>query len=222
MLIKLDNIQKTYGKKALATHALNDVSLEIKEGEMLAVMGVSGSGKSTLLNVLGCLDKPTGGKYFLRDKDITTYTAKQMAKLRNETFGFVLQDFALIERYTVAQNVMLPLKYSKKYISGREKRVEEILRQLDIYNKKNQISLRLSGGQRQRVAIGRAIVNDAEILLCDEPTGALDSKTAREIMKIFKELNEKGKTIIIVTHDKEIAGECERIIEISDGKILNE
>lgn len=220
MLIKLENIQKTYGKKALATHALNGISLEIEEGEMLAVMGVSGSGKSTLLNILGCLDKPTDGRYFLRGKDITTYTAKQMAKLRNETFGFVLQDFALIERYTVAQNVMIPLRYSKKYTSGREKRVDEILQQLDIYNKKNQISLRLSGGQRQRVAIGRAIVNEAEILLCDEPTGALDSKTAKEIMHIFKELNAKGKTIIIVTHDKEIAGQCERIIEISDGKII--
>lgn len=220
MLIKLKNMQKTYGKKALTTHALNGISLEIEEGEMLAVMGVSGSGKSTLLNILGCLDKPTGGKYFLRDKDITTYTAKQMAKLRNETFGFVLQDFALIERYTVAQNVMIPLRYSKKYVSGREKRVDEILQQLDIYKKKNQLSLRLSGGQRQRVAIGRAIVNDAEILLCDEPTGSLDSKTAKEIMQIFKDLNAKGKTVIIVTHDKEIAGQCERIIEISDGKII--
>ena len=220
MLIKLENIHKTYGKKELTTHALDGISLEIEEGEMLAIMGVSGSGKSTLLNILGCLDKPTDGKYFLRDRDITTYTAKQMAKLRNETFGFVLQDFALIERYTVAQNVMIPLRYSKKYTSGREKRVDEILRQLDIYNKKNQISLRLSCVQRQRVAIGRAIVNNAEILLCDEPTGALDSKTANEIMHIFKNLNKKGKTVIIVTHDKDIAGHCERIIEISDGKII--
>lgn len=217
MLIHLDNVSKVYKEKDFEVPALRNITLDIEEGEMVAIMGASGSGKSTLLNILGCLDKPTSGGYYLENQEISTYTEKQMAKLRNEVFGFVLQDFVLVERYTVAKNVELPLYYSKKFKKQRQERVDEILKQVGIVEKKNQLALKLSGGQRQRVAIARALVNDAKIVLCDEPTGALDQKNTQNIMDILIDLNKRGKTVIIVTHDAEVAKQCSRVIYIEDG-----
>lgn len=219
MIIQLNNISKIYGKRDYKVQALNNINLEVEEGEMVAIMGASGSGKSTLLNIIGCLDKQSNGTYHLYGQDISTYTGKEMAKLRNGTFGFIVQDFALIERYSVSKNVELPLYYSDSYKRTKKQRVDEILEQVGLLEKKSQLVLHLSGGQRQRVAIARALVNNAKILLCDEPTGALDQKTGKDIIHIFKELHERKKTIIIVTHDPNVASFCDRIVTISDGCI---
>lgn len=204
---------------AAEVKALNGLSLKVKAGEMVAIMGASGSGKSTLLNILGCLDKPSQGQYKLKNKSILSYNSRQMAELRNQSFGMIVQDFALVERYTVYRNVLIPLSYSKKPIESRRKRIEEVLAQLGILKKKNTLALKLSGGQRQRVAIARALVNDPEIILADEPTGSLDSKMGLEVINIFKEINSLGKTIIIVTHDLNVARACQRIIQVHDGKL---
>jgi putative ABC transport system ATP-binding protein len=219
-IIKVDNLVKTYGSGEAEVKALQGVSLTIEQGEMIAIMGPSGSGKSTLLNILGCLDKPTSGQYYLKSRPIMTFNSKEMAVLRNQIFGFIVQDFALVDRYNVYQNVMIPLTYSQKPIHSKKSKIEDVLSQLGILDKKNILALKLSGGQRQRVAIARAIVNDPDIILADEPTGALDSKTGNEVMSIFKKLNNAGKTIIIVTHNSDVASSCHRIIEIRDGKIV--
>ena len=218
-IIKVDNLVKTYGSGEAEVKALQGVSLTIEKGEMIAIMGASGSGKSTLLNILGLLDKPTDGRYYLNSRPIMTFNSKEMAVLRNQSFGFIVQDFALVDRYSVYRNVMIPLTYSKKPIRSKKSKIEDVLSQLGILDKKNVLALKLSGGQRQRVAIARAIVNDPDIILADEPTGALDSKTGNEVMSIFKKLNNAGKTIIIVTHNSDVASSCHRIIEIRDGKI---
>ena len=218
-IIKVDNLVKTYGSGEAEVKALQGVSLTIEKGEMIAIMGASGSGKSTLLNILGLLDKPTDGRYYLNSRPIMTFNTKEMAVLRNQSFGFIVQDFALVDRYSVYRNVMIPLTYSKKPIRSKKSKIEDVLSQLGILDKKNVLALKLSGGQRQRVAIARAIVNDPDIILADEPTGALDSKTGKEVMSIFKKLNNAGKTIIIVTHNSDVASSCHRIIEIRDGKI---
>ena len=220
MLIKLENISKIYRENGLQVDALKGINLEIEEGESIAIMGASGSGKSTLLNILGCMDKASAGTYYLNGMKITSYSDKEMAALRNELFGFVVQDFALIERCTVEKNVMLPLYYSKRYKREKKKRVENILQQVGMLEKKEQLAMKLSGGQRQRVAIARALVNDAKIMLCDEPTGALDKKMGKEIINIFSKLNRQGKTIVIVTHDEEVANSCNRILRISDGQVI--
>lgn len=220
MLIELKNVSKIYKDRNVEFQALRDVNLQIERGEFVAVMGTSGSGKSTLLNIIGCMDGLTDGTYCLDGTDIHGITNKEMAKLRNEIFGFVVQDFALIERYSVEKNVMLPLYYSHKYKKDKKKRVETVLKQLDIYEKRDNLARCLSGGQRQRVAIARALVNGAQIILADEPTGALDQKTGQEVMNLFKQVNEQGKTVIVVTHDPKIAGQCNRIIEIVDGTVL--
>ena len=219
MMIKLENIGKTYQEGSVSFEALKNVNLEIKEGESVAIMGASGSGKSTLLNILGGMDQASEGKYYLQGEEISTYTEKHMAQIRNETFGFVMQDFALIERETVEKNVILPLLYSKRFQHRKKARVEEILKNVGLYEKRHQPVTKLSGGQRQRVAIARALVNDASVLLCDEPTGALDRATGSEIIKIFMKLHEQGKTVIIVTHDESVAEHCERVIRIVDGRI---
>lgn len=217
--IVLKELNKNYEGKGYCVSALKNVDLEIEKGEMVAIMGTSGSGKSTLLNILGTIDKPTNGDYYLNGKNLTGYNPKEMAQVRNKTFGFVLQDFVLVERYSVAQNVRLPLYYSN--ISKREwkQKVMELLTLLGIEDKYSMMPTHISGGQRQRVAIARALINDAEIILADEPTGALDSATAKEIMDIFTKIKEQGKTVIIVTHDKNIAAYCDRVLEISDGVI---
>ncbi|MDW7684899.1 MAG: ABC transporter ATP-binding protein [Bacillota bacterium] len=218
-IIKVNNLFKTYGSGEAEVRALQGVSLTIEKGEMIAIMGASGSGKSTLLNILGLLDKPTDGQYYLKSRPIMTFNSKEMAVLRNQIFGFIVQDFALVDRYSVYRNVMIPLTYSKKPIHSKKSKIEDVLSQLGILDKKNVLALKLSGGQRQRVAIARAIVNDPDIILADEPTGALDSKTGNEVISIFKKLNNAGKTVIIVTHNSDVASSCHRIIEIRDGKI---
>ncbi len=222
MLLRLEDISKVYRNNGIQVEALKHVDLEIDEGESVAIMGASGSGKSTLLNVMGCMDKATGGEYYINDINIRNYSDKKMAGLRNEVFGFVMQDFGLIERCTVEKNVMLPLYYSKKHKKEKKKRVEEMLDKVGLLEKKQQLAMRLSGGQRQRVAIARALVNDASILLCDEPTGALDQKMGKEIIDIFSDINRQGKTVILVTHDPNVAKSCHRVLTISDGEIVTE
>ncbi len=222
MLLRLEDISKVYRNNGIQVEALKHVDLEIDAGESVAIMGASGSGKSTLLNVMGCMDKATGGEYYINDINIRNYSDKKMAGLRNEIFGFVMQDFGLIERCTVEKNVMLPLYYSQKHKKEKKKRVEEMLDKVGLLEKKQQLAMRLSGGQRQRVAIARALVNDASILLCDEPTGALDQKTGKEIIDIFSDINRQGKTVILVTHDPNVAKSCHRVLTISDGEIVTE
>jgi len=216
-LIELENVTKTYKGKGFETNALENIQLKIEKGEMLGIMGPSGSGKSTLLNILGCIDSPTSGQYLLNDKEISTYTAKEKAKIRNSQFGFILQDFALMERHRVDQNIELPMIYGRKPKSQRSKKVRELLHLLGIADKEKVYPTMLSGGQRQRVAIARALAMDAEIILSDEPTGALDSKNSQDLMQIFHKINATGKTIIIVTHDQAIAQHCSRILTMTDG-----
>ena len=218
-LINLKNISKKFGVKDTEVIALRDVSIEINEGEIIAIVGTSGSGKSTLLNIIGTLDRQTTGEYVLKNKNLDELNERDLAKLRNKSFGFVVQHFALINDYTVYENIEIPLVYGKVKSSERRKIINQILTKLDIKDKLNKKPTELSGGQCQRVAIARAIVNDPQIILADEPTGALDKKTGEQVMKIFKDLNKEGKTIIIVTHDPRIASQCNRIINIEDGMI---
>lgn len=218
--IKLDNIIKRYGEGDSSVLALNDISCSIDKGDSVSIMGTSGSGKSTLLNIIGTIDDATEGKYYINDKNIIDYSLKEKAKLRNDFFGFVVQDFALIPHYTVEKNVILPLEYTNISKKQKKNKAFEILNKMHMYEKRNAYPSQLSGGQKQRVAIARAMINDASVLLCDEPTGSLDSKTSSEIMEIFMKLNEEGRTLIIVTHDKDIACYCKKLIQIEDGKIL--
>lgn len=218
-MIEMQNIIKTYGKNSNSFNALNGINLEINKGELTAITGPSGSGKSTLLNILGCLDKATSGEYFIDNKSIKDLTTKEMAQIRNQTFGFIIQDFALIDKYTVFQNVALPARYSNKSKKEITISVEKLLKQLGIYSKINEYASNLSGGQRQRVAIARALINNPEIILADEPTGALDQKTGQEVMELLKSINKLGKTVIIVTHDMKIADQCTRKINIVDGLV---
>lgn len=220
-IIELKGIKKIYGKGENTVKALQGIDLCVKKGESVAIMGTSGCGKSTLLNIIGLVDEATEGSYYLNGKNTSELTEKKRALLRNSTFGFVVQDFALISRLKVDENIMLPLEYTKLSKREKKKRVENILIQLGIKNKANTYPECLSGGQKQRVAIARALINDSEILLCDEPTGALDSGTTKEIMEIFKRLNyEDEKTLVIVTHDIMVASYCSRVISLSDGRIV--
>lgn len=218
-IINITDLHKTYSSGESEVKALRGLTLSVDKGDMIAVMGPSGSGKSTLLNIIGCIDKSTGGKYLLNDHLISTFNDREMAELRNQIFGFVVQDFALVERYSVYKNVMIPLSYSKKQIKSKRNKIEEVLSHLGILEKKKAMALNLSMGQRQRAAIARAIVNDPDIILADEPTGSLDSDTGGEVMDIFKKLNEDGKTILIVTHDMNVASYCHKIVRIKDGKV---
>ena len=219
-MIKLKNITKIYNpKKHNQFCALKNVSLEIAGGEFCAVIGKSGSGKSTLLHIIGMLDTFSDGEYFLNNRDISKTPESTAAKIRARDIGFVKQDFALIEDYTAIDNVMLPLYPIK--VPNKRKKAIAALEKMGIKSLAEKETRTLSGGEKQRVAITRAIVNEPKIILADEPTGALDSKTAAEIMSVFKRLNDEGKTVIIVTHDMEIAKQCGRIIEISDGEIVS-
>lgn len=218
-MIRLENVIKIYGEDYEKKIALNNICLEIKDGEFVAVTGPSGSGKSTLLNIIGCMDIPTKGRYYLDDTDITLKTKSQIEDIRKEKIGFVFQHFALMDYYTAYENIELPLIIKNIKRSERKRLVNEQLKLLGIEEVKGHIPSKMSGGQRQRVAIARALVSGCNILLADEPTGALDQATGREVMELLKEINKRGTTVIIVTHDINIANQTERIIEICDGKI---
>lgn len=219
-VIELKNIKKEYGKKDFKITAIDNINLSVEKGDFIAIMGPSGSGKSTLLNIIGCMDRLTKGEYYLNGKLINELNNKELSKIRNSTISFVFQDFALMKEYNVYDNVELPLSYRK--LSPKQKK-QMVIKQLEALGIKDQIKKKpseLSGGQQQRVAIARALVSDGEIILADEPTGALDSKTGMEIMNILLEINKKGKTIIIVTHDEKVASYCNKKIIIKDGKII--
>lgn len=218
-IIELNNICKIYGEDE-PVYALDHVSLQIERGESVAIMGTSGSGKSTLLNILGILDVATEGDYHLFGKNIAEYSMKEKAKLRNEKFGFVVQDFALISHYSALKNVMLPLEYTKLSKKEKIERAMKLMERLGIVHRAKAVPAKLSGGQKQRVAIARALVNYADILLCDEPTGALDSKTTEDIMALLMELNREGKTLVIVTHDEKVAKYCKKQYVMNDGKFV--
>ncbi len=218
-IIELDNICKIYGEDE-PVYALDHVSLQIERGESVAIMGTSGSGKSTLLNILGILDVATEGDYHLFGKNIAEYSMKEKAKLRNEKFGFVVQDFALISHYSALKNVMLPLEYTKLSKKEKLERAMKLMERLGIVHRAKAVPAKLSGGQKQRVAIARALVNHADILLCDEPTGALDSKTTEDIMALLMELNREGKTLVTVTHDEKVAKYCKKQYVMNDGKFV--
>jgi len=227
-IIKLVNITKRYGNAELYTYALNNVSLSIKEGELIAITGPSGSGKTTLLNIMGCLDTPSSGDYFLDDIQVNSMSTKDLAKVRNCKIGFVFQQFALLNNYSSIENVEMPLIYNnlhktKNKLTSKERR-ELSIKTLTSVGLKKYISKQLnqlSGGQQQRVAIARALVNNPSIILADEPTGALDRNTSQEIINLLKEINSKEKTVIIITHDEHVASQCKRRVVIEDGKILS-
>lgn len=220
-IIRLKNLYKTYETKSIKVQALKDINININKGEFIAIIGPSGSGKSTLLNVMGCLDSFTG-EYILREENISSYGNSELAEIRNKTFGFIVQHFALINDYSIYENVQIPLEYSKLPRKLRKKKVYTILDKLKILDKVKVTPKELSGGQNQRVAIARALVNNPEIILADEPTGALDSENSKEVMSILKDLNNEGKTIILVTHDINIANQCKRQISIEDGRVVED
>lgn len=221
-MIILKNIKKVYNpQKANAFEALHDVSLTIEDGELVAVIGKSGAGKSTLLHILACIDTSEGGEYKIDGISTANISERRAAQLRNEKIGMVMQDFALVEDFSALENVMLPLDFAKRKKPNRKLLAMNALKSVGMEEYAKKPVNKLSGGQKQRVAIARAIVNEPSVILADEPTGALDSKTAAEIMGVFNELHAQGKTVIIVTHDMGVAEQCGRIIEIADGNLVS-
>lgn len=218
-LITIHHLQKTYKIGDEVIHALKDVSLNIYKNEYVALMGPSGSGKSTLMNMLGCLDSPTSGDYILNGLSVAKMSDNQLAEVRNKEIGFVFQTFNLLPRATTLDNVALPLVYAGYDKPSREKRAKEVLESVGLGNRMSHKPNELSGGQRQRVAIARALVNNPAIILADEPTGNLDSKTSIEIMGLFEEIHKNGNTIILVTHEEDIALHAHRIVRLKDGLI---
>ena len=221
MLIALNGISKSYQAShgAPPYQVLKDANLSIDKGEMVAIKGSSGAGKSTLLHIIGCLDKPTSGSYLLNGQDVSQLSLSKLAEIRNASFGFVMQHFALIEEDNALQNVATPLLFAKARRSQMDARAMEQLRNVGMEQMANKRIATLSGGEKQRVAIARAMVNNPEIILADEPTGALDRANTEKIVQLFQQLNEKGNTIIIVTHDDFVAQSCRRIVTIADGVI---
>ena len=222
MLIKLEDIRRYYTVGTEVVHALNGVSFEVTKGEWVAIIGQSGSGKSTLMNVLGCLDTPTAGRYWLNGKDVSHMSDNELADIRNREIGFVFQTFQLLPRETALGNVELPLIYRGLRAKQRRERARAALDQVGLSNRVTHRPNELSGGQRQRVAIARALVPDPSLLLADEPTGNLDSATGQEIIGLFEELHRAGHTICLVTHEPTLAARCPRAIRLSDGLIVND
>ena len=218
--IRLEGVHKTYDLGEIQVHALRGVSMEIYPGEFVAVMGASGSGKSTLMNIVGCLDKPSRGQYFLDGKDVSGLTKDELAKIRSQKIGFVFQQFNLLSRTSALENVELPTIYAGVAIKERERRAEEALKRVGLSDRAGHFPSQLSGGQQQRVAVARALVNNPSLLLADEPTGNLDSRTSIEIMDILQNLNgQHGLTVVIVTHEPDIAQFAKRALEFRDGKM---
>lgn len=218
-MISLKNISKIYGDDNTKVKALDNINLDIEEGDMIAIMGPSGAGKSTLLNILGCIDVPTSGTYLLDGEDTSNLSSKNLAKIRNKKVGFVFQNFNLLNDYNLVENVMIPLTYSED-TTLKAKRSIKMLKEVGLGDYTERTPKQLSGGQKQRVAIARALVNEPEIILADEPTGKLDQKTGDEIMELIKSINSEGKTVIIITHDINVAKKCNSIIQIIDGKLV--
>lgn len=218
-LINMKSITRFYGKNENRVNALRSIDLSINEGELVAIIGPSGSGKTTLLNILGCLDSPNSGEYIIDKTDTRKLKPRELANMRNAKFGFIVQNFALLDDYTVYENIKIPLDYGNTKIKNKKQKIKEILKKLGIEDKLNKYPTELSGGQCQRVSIARALINNPEIILADEPTGALDKEMGQQVIDIFKEINKENKTIIIVTHDTNIASQCDRIITIEDGSI---
>ena len=222
MIIKTENIIKTYQTGTQTVSALKGVDLEVEKGEFISVMGPSGSGKTTLMNIIGCLDTPTNGKYFLNEKLVSDLTDDELAVIRNKEIGFVFQSFHLLARNSALDNVMLPLKYAGKDKKDALEMSKNVLEEVGLSDRSTHSPSELSGGQQQRVAIARALVNKPSILFADEPTGNLDSKTGADVMNLFKELNRNGQTIILITHEDSIARQSNRIITIRDGLIKSD
>ena len=221
-LIDLKNVSKSYRNGDQELQVLKDVHLEVEEGEFVAIMGPSGSGKSTLMNIIGMLDRPTSGEYYLEGEEVAKLSEKKLAKVRNQQIGFVFQQFFLLSKLNALQNVELPLIYAGVSQSKRKALAEQYLKKVELETRMHHLPSELSGGQKQRVAIARALVNHPSIILADEPTGALDTKTGEQIMELLTELNREGKTIIMVTHEPEIAAFAKRKIVIRDGVISSD
>ena len=218
-VIQVKNIAREYKIGSQLVRALKDVSVDINRGEYVALMGPSGSGKSTLMNMLGCLDTPTSGSYTLNGQEVEKLIDNQLAEIRNKEIGFVFQTFNLMPRYTALENVALPLIYAGKTKSERNQKAEWALEQVGLSDRMDHKPNELSGGQRQRVAVARALVNDPSIILADEPTGNLDSKTSYEIMNLFQDIHDRGNTIILVTHEEDIANYAKRVVRLRDGLV---
>ncbi len=219
MIIRTKNLIKEYEAGSQIVKALNGIDLSVEKGEFISIMGPSGSGKTTLMNIIGCLDSPTNGTYHLNDRSVSELDDDELAKIRNEEIGFVFQSFHLLARSTALENVMLPLKYAGCSENEAIERSKKVLEEVGLQDRVKHSPSELSGGQQQRVAIARALVNKPSILFADEPTGNLDSKTGNEVMNLFKDLNNQGQTIIIITHEDSIASQSNRIITIMDGLI---
>lgn len=222
--LKFKNVDKIYNYKKKNTapvYALSNINLAISKGDMVAILGKSGSGKSTLLHIFGCLDMPTSGDYMILNNNVKNKSDKELARIRNEMFGFVLQDFGLIEHLTVKENISIPLAFSKKKLKKDKDLYENILEKTNMNKLANQQVSTLSGGERQRVAIARALINNPDVIFADEPTGSLDTENGANIMNIFTKLNQEGKTIVLVTHDHTIAEYCSKKVIINDGNIIS-
>lgn len=221
-MLKTENLQKVFRTDEVETWALNDVNIEIKKGEFVAIMGPSGCGKSTLLNILGLLDNPTSGKYYLNGTEVSKFTESQRTNIRKGVIGFVFQSFNLIDELNVYENIELPLLYMGVPASERRKKVEEAMKRMDIMHRSKHFPQQLSGGQQQRVAIARAVVAGPPLILADEPTGNLDSKNGKEVMSLLSELHKEGTTIVMVTHSKHDANYADRVINLFDGEVVSE
>ena len=218
-MINVNSVHKSYDLGETSVHALRGVTFSIEKGEFVSIMGPSGSGKSTLMNIVGCLDTPSEGTYLLNQRNVGKLDEEQLAGIRNQEIGFILQQFHLLPRSTALENVALPLKYASVQRAEQLSRAEEVLNKVGLSDRLSHKPTELSGGEQQRVAIARALVNSPSILFADEPTGNLDSKTGKEVLEIFKELNGKGQTIVVITHEKEIAKQSQRTLTIKDGEI---
>ena len=222
MLLELKHIYKNYRQDKIVVPVLKDINISIDEGEYVAITGPSGSGKTTLMNIIGCLDRPTEGEYFLENESIVNYTENQLSDLRLKTLGFVFQSFNLLPKQTALDNVALPLSYAGVPVKKRRQIAFQTLQRVGLEDRVNFKPSQLSGGQQQRVAIARALVNNPKIILADEPTGALDSKSGTQVMKLFERLNEEGVTVIMITHDANIAGHAKKVLRILDGEIADD
>ena len=221
-VVKVSNLSKTYGAGDTAVHALKKVNIEIEQGDFVAIMGASGSGKSTLMNILGCLDAPTEGNYWIRNLDVADLDEEQLAVVRSQLIGFVFQSFNLIPRTSALRNVELPMAYQGINRTERKRRASEALAAVGLADRMEHQPHELSGGQQQRVAIARALVTEPAMVLADEPTGALDTASTREILELLHELNRKGTTVVVITHEEEVAQAARRVIRLRDGEIIED